>query len=83
MTVIEVGDGAYDLSGVLPCRGRARKPLELVGRDQEMSVIQEFVDELPAQGGTLLLSGEPGVGKSALLTKADVSRSTYSGYAVM
>jgi hypothetical protein len=70
MTVIEVGDGAYGLSGVVPCRGRARKLLELVGRDQDMRVIQEFVDELPAQGGTLLLSGEPGVGKSALLNAA-------------
>jgi len=70
MTVTEVADGAYGPSGVVPCRGRARKPLELVGRDQDMSVIQEFVDELPARGGTLLLSGEPGVGKSALLNAA-------------
>jgi hypothetical protein len=69
MTVTEVADGAYGPSGVVPCRGRAREPVELVGRDQDMNVIQEFVDELPAQGGTLLLSGEPGVGKMAAETR--------------
>jgi DNA-binding CsgD family transcriptional regulator len=61
---------AYGLSGVVPCRGRAHKPVVLAGRDRDMSVIREFVGELPAQGGTLLLSGEPGAGKSALLNAA-------------
>jgi DNA-binding CsgD family transcriptional regulator len=71
MTVTEVADRAYGTSGAsgaVPARGR--KSLELVGRDQDLSVIQEFVDELPAQGGTLLLSGAPGAGKSALLNAA-------------
>jgi predicted AAA+ superfamily ATPase len=71
MTVTEVADrayGTYRASGAVPARGR--KSLELVGRDQDLSVIQEFVDELPAQGGTLLLSGAPGAGKSALLNAA-------------
>ena len=62
MTVIEV---------CLPGRRPAHKPSELVGRDQDLAVIRAFVDELPAQGGTLLLSGEPGVGKSALLDAAE------------
>jgi DNA-binding CsgD family transcriptional regulator len=62
MTVIEV---------CLPGLGQAHKPSELVGRDQDLAVIRAFVDELPAQGGTLLLSGEPGVGKSALLDAAE------------
>ena len=56
---------------IRPGRGRAHKPPELVGRDQDLVVIRAFVDELPAQGGTLLLSGEPGVGKSALLNAAE------------
>src|SRR5690242_6928110 len=43
---------------------------ELVGRDRELPVIRAFIDDLPAQGGTLLLSGDPGAGKSALLDAA-------------
>ena len=77
MTVTEVADGAYGAygaSGAVP--GRGRKSLELVGRDQDMRIIQEFVDGLPAQGGTLLLSGEPGVGKSALLNAAGETATT-------
>jgi DNA-binding CsgD family transcriptional regulator len=58
-------------SGIFPHGGRAHKPSELVGRDQDLAVIRSFVYELPAQGGTLLLSGEPGVGKSALLDAAE------------
>jgi DNA-binding CsgD family transcriptional regulator len=48
----------------------ARKPSELVGRGQDLAVIRAFVYELSVQGGALLLSGEPGVGKSALLDAA-------------
>ncbi len=61
----------YAGSGILPGRGRAHRPQELTGRDQDLAVIRAFVDELPAQGGVLLLSGEPGVGKSALLDAAE------------
>jgi predicted ATPase len=55
---------------VFPLRGSIRERPELVGRDRDMTVIREFVAELPARGGTLLLSGEPGVGKSVLLNAA-------------
>jgi hypothetical protein len=65
MAMIKVG------GEIFPGRGRAHNPSELVGRDQVLAVIRAFVDELPAQGGTLLLSGEPGVGKSALLDAAE------------
>jgi DNA-binding CsgD family transcriptional regulator len=44
---------------------------ELVGRDQDLAVIRAFADKVPAQGGTLLLTGDPGVGKSALLDAAE------------
>jgi len=43
----------------------------LVGRDQDLEVIHAFVDQVPAQGRALLLSGDPGVGKSALLDAAE------------
>jgi tetratricopeptide (TPR) repeat protein/DNA-binding CsgD family transcriptional regulator/transcriptional regulator with XRE-family HTH domain len=55
---------------IFPRRGRVHKPSELVGRDHELTVLRAFVDEVSVQGGALLLSGEPGVGKSALLDAA-------------
>jgi DNA-binding CsgD family transcriptional regulator len=65
VTVIEVSDR------ILPRRSRVREPRELAGRDQDLAVIRAFVDEIPAQGAALLLSGEPGIGKSALLDSAE------------
>jgi hypothetical protein len=64
MTVIEVP------AGIFPHRAWSRRPPELAGRDQDLAALRVFVDELSAQGGTLLLSGEPGIGKSALLGAA-------------
>lgn len=60
----------YGQSGIFPGRRRAHKPQDLVGRDRELAVIRAFVDELSARGGSLLVSGEPGIGKSALLDAA-------------
>ncbi|WP_328499954.1 LuxR family transcriptional regulator [Streptomyces sp. NBC_00457] len=39
----------------------------LVGRDEELALIRSFVDGAATVGGTLLLTGEPGVGKTELL----------------
>ncbi len=39
----------------------------LVGRQDELVALQRFTDEAATGGGTLLVSGEPGVGKTALL----------------
>jgi DNA-binding CsgD family transcriptional regulator len=50
------------------CRGD--QPPELVGRDKDVTVIRAFIDQVPARGGALLMSGEPGVGKTALLDAA-------------
>jgi DNA-binding CsgD family transcriptional regulator len=61
----------YAMCGVFPGCGPAHKLSGLVGRDQDLAVIRAFVYELSAQGGTVLLSGEPGVGKSALLDAAE------------
>jgi DNA-binding CsgD family transcriptional regulator len=42
----------------------------LVGRDQDISVVCAFVDDAAHHGGSLVLSGEAGVGKTALIEAA-------------
>jgi hypothetical protein len=42
----------------------------LIGRDLECRRIDELVDRLPDHGGALLVRGEAGIGKSALLDRA-------------
>ena len=71
VTTIEIPGQANAWPGIFPVSGRPQKPAELVGRDQDLAVIGAFVDELAADGRVLLLSGEPGVGKSALLDAAE------------
>jgi DNA-binding CsgD family transcriptional regulator len=43
---------------------------DLIGREAESELIATVVDRLPAGGGALILRGEPGIGKSALLRRA-------------
>jgi predicted ATPase len=42
----------------------------LVGRDRELATLGSFLGDAVAAGATLLLTGEPGVGKTALLDAA-------------
>src|ERR1700744_2640332 len=42
----------------------------LLGREEEARRVDELVDALPGRGGTLLIGGEAGIGKSALLRRA-------------
>jgi predicted ATPase len=42
----------------------------LVGRDRELATLGSFLGEAVGDGATLLLTGEPGVGKTALLVAA-------------
>src|SRR5258708_332291 len=42
----------------------------LIGRDHEAEFIGAFVDRAASEGGALLVEGEPGVGKTALLEVA-------------
>ncbi|MCX4909298.1 AAA family ATPase [Streptomyces sp. NBC_00878] len=50
-----------------PLSGPAGHP---VGRDHDLGLIRELVDEAMVSGGALLLSGDPGVGKTVLLDAA-------------
>jgi DNA-binding CsgD family transcriptional regulator len=43
---------------------------DLIGRDQELELIASFLEQAAAGGGTLLFTGEPGIGKTALLDAA-------------
>ncbi len=45
----------------------AHKAGDLVGRDRDLAALRAFVYASSARGGTLLLRGDPGAGKSALL----------------
>lgn len=43
---------------------------ELFGRARELTALDAFVGGLPGEGSVLLLRGSPGIGKSALLSRA-------------
>jgi DNA-binding CsgD family transcriptional regulator len=55
---------------------------ELVGRDQDLAAIRAFVDQAAAQGGALVVSGDAGVGKTALI-EAAVSHAVRAGLRVL
>ena len=42
----------------------------LIGRERELATLGSFLGEAVGDGATLLLTGEPGVGKTALLAAA-------------
>lgn len=54
----------------------------LIGRDRELATLGSLLDEAAAGGATLLLTGEPGVGKTALLAAA-AEMATTAGFEVI
>ncbi|KAA0697121.1 helix-turn-helix transcriptional regulator [Neorhizobium sp. P12A] len=48
----------------------AVSPAKLQGRDQDIVLIDQVIDRIHEGGSTLVISGEPGIGKSALLEAA-------------
>ena len=42
----------------------------LFGREAELANLNQLVAQIPERGGALVLRGDPGIGKSALLTAA-------------
>jgi hypothetical protein len=47
---------------------------ELIGREVESGLIDELVDGLPDAGGALIVRGEAGIGKSALLERSEAEQ---------
>jgi DNA-binding NtrC family response regulator len=45
-------------------------PAPLLGRDEELARLYRLVDELADHGGALVLRGEAGIGKTAMLAVA-------------
>ena len=54
----------------------------LIGRDRELAALGSLLDEAVVDGATLLLTGEPGVGKTALLVAA-AEMATTAGFKVI
>ena len=46
------------------------EPSRLFGRERELALIGDLLEHVDAGGGSLLVHGEPGIGKSALLVEA-------------
>jgi len=46
----------------------------LQGRETEIALIDQLLDRIDQGGSTLVISGEPGIGKSALLEAAKAGR---------
>jgi predicted ATPase len=61
---------------------RHRKSERLIGRDGDIAFLRSFVDEAATRGGALLLSGDAGVGKTALLDLA-ADHATARGFLVL
>src|SRR4051794_3476891 len=45
-------------------------PSHLIGREAELGVLDQLIDAVPTRGAALVLLGEPGIGKSALIDHA-------------
>jgi hypothetical protein len=56
-------------------RSDGRQPDQLVGRESAMDRIRAFLDTARTDGGALLVTCEPGVGKSVLLNAASAAGS--------
>src|SRR5216684_7652324 len=54
--------------GLTP-RSRSRNTV-LVGREPELEIVEDLLEGVAEGGGTLIVRGEPGIGKSALLAEA-------------
>ncbi|MGW2153961.1 ATP-binding protein [Nonomuraea sp. NPDC001699] len=64
-------DGGNAGSEQRPKDDRSSRDGTLLGREQELKVVEEFVRRVAANGDSLVLHGEAGVGKTALLEAAE------------
>src|SRR5271157_4062476 len=72
---LRAGEGYLSSDAGLESLGQAER---LTGRDEDLRLIHSFLADAAARGGALLLSGEPGVGKTTLLEAAS-SAATAAG----
>jgi DNA-binding CsgD family transcriptional regulator len=58
----------------LKSQGRSRRldNTVLVGREPELGIVEDLFEQMSERGGALIVRGEPGIGKSALLAEASV-----------
>ena len=47
----------------------------LCGRDAEVAILDQLLNRIPDRGGALVLRGDPGIGKTALLSAASAAAS--------
>src|SRR5258708_14724474 len=60
-----------------PRAGVTRSPFPfLQGREKDVALIDHLIDRIDQGGSTLVINGEPGIGKSALLAAAKQSRTS-------
>jgi len=85
---VEVSHGAYQVPGGSPVAGygsaswQLSSSVDLVGRDQDIAALRAFADQAAARGGALVVSGEAGLGKTALI-EAVTSYAVSSGLRVL
>jgi AAA ATPase domain len=48
----------------------------LFGREAEVAILDQFVNRIPDRGGALVLRGDPGIGKTELLSVASAAASS-------
>ena len=56
---------------------------DLIGRDEESEIVDSLVGHVGDAGGSLLIRGEPGIGKSALLERAHRHAATAGAQTLM
>ena len=58
------------------------EPTALIGRMRERGIVRELLDRLPGQGGALMVRGEAGIGKSALVAEG-ARRARADGFQIL
>src|SRR5438552_17382869 len=58
------------------------EPTALIGRMGERRIVRELLDRLPGQGGALVVRGEAGIGKSAIVAEA-ARRARTDGFQIL
>src|SRR5262249_36950373 len=61
---------AVDAVGAELEAARVARRLLLLGRDRELARLDRLIEGVPRRGDALVIRGEPGIGKSALLAHA-------------